>query len=280
MSSPKEQVTLTYLDASKIALITFNVEGKLNALSQDLYYRLGELLREVARKEETVVTVITGRGRFFSAGADVSLSRDQPEETDLRRHWLTSFAAHNLDLTRTMSQHPKILVAALNGPAIGLSAGLLGLMDFIYAVPDAWLLTPFSSLGLVAEGASSRSFVERLGIAKANEALLMSKRLGVRELLACGFVNQVFEPATQDSDEDRKWFLERVLKEVRDGLTADDRLNGESLLRIKALIRREEREKLERVNVEEVMGGLEMFSKGVPQREFRRLATGEKKHKL
>jgi peroxisomal 3,2-trans-enoyl-CoA isomerase len=51
---------------------------------------------------------------------------------------------------------------------IGLSAALVSFADFVYAAPHAFLLTPFSSLGLVAEGAASRALVQRLGISKAN----------------------------------------------------------------------------------------------------------------
>jgi Delta3-Delta2-enoyl-CoA isomerase len=51
----------------KIAIITLNIERKLNALSPDHYYALGKLLREVATKDEVFVTVLTGKGRYFSA---------------------------------------------------------------------------------------------------------------------------------------------------------------------------------------------------------------------
>ncbi|KAI9838211.1 MAG: hypothetical protein M1837_002526 [Sclerophora amabilis] len=284
-------ITLEY--RGKIAIITFELESKLNALTQALYYRLGVLLREVAGRTDVFVTVLTAKGRYFSAGADVSISRDLPPDTDIRRHWLEHFAARNLDLTRTFAQHPKILVTALNGPVIGLTAGLIALSDFIYATPDAFLLTPFSSMGLVAEGGASRSFVQRMGVTKANEALLMSKRISAREMLEVGFVNRIFEPevgaaeTTAAAAADKAWFLERVLKEVRENLVSDssasgdeERLNGESLLRIKDLIRKPEREALESVNVAEVMSGLEMFAKGAPQREFMRLQSGQKRHKL
>jgi peroxisomal 3,2-trans-enoyl-CoA isomerase len=88
--------------------------------------------------------------------------------------------------------HPKILITALNGPVIGLSAALLVFSDFIYCTPHTFLLTPFSSLGLVAEGGASRAFVQRLGISKASEALIMSKRISAEELLQVGFVNKIF----------------------------------------------------------------------------------------
>lgn len=162
---------------------------------------------------------------------------------------------------------------ALNGPAVGLSAALVAFGDFVYAAPHAFLLTPFSSLGLVAEGGASRAFVNRLGIAKANEALLMSKRVGIEDLVATGFVNKVIKAEGGEGG-----FLKEVLKEVEERLGAH--LNQDSLVRIKGLIRAPEREVMDRMNVREVFMGMERFLAGVPQEEFRRLASGEKKHKL
>ncbi|KZF21356.1 ClpP/crotonase [Xylona heveae TC161] len=208
------------------------------------------------------------------SGADVSAFSGELTGEELRRYWLRGFVSNNLDLTNTFSKHPKILVTALNGPVIGLSAALVAFSDFIYAAPHAFLLTPFSSLGLLAEGGSSRAFVERLGISKANEALLMSKRIDSQELLRAGFVNKIFDVKEGQSD----IFLELVIKEMEERL--GDHLNNESLIRIKALIRRPEREIIERQNALEVFGGLERFIEGIPQEEFRRIRSGEKRHKL
>jgi len=190
---------------------------------------------------------------------------------------MRNFVANNLDITHTFINHPKILVVALNGPAIGLSASLIAFADFIYATPHTFLLTPFSSLGLVAEGGASRAFVERLGISKANEALIMSKRIPIEDLVSTGFVNKVFAPASGRKD-DSVGFLELVLEEVEERLGTH--LNQDSLVKIKELIRMPERELLNKQNVHEVFMGLQRLLKGIPQEEFRKIASGEKKHKL
>ena len=65
MASVEESVTLTV--DGKIAIITLNIEKKLNAMTQDHYYRLSTLMREVAARDDVYVTVLTGKGRFFSA---------------------------------------------------------------------------------------------------------------------------------------------------------------------------------------------------------------------
>jgi Delta3-Delta2-enoyl-CoA isomerase len=178
-----------------------------------------------------------------------------------------------MHITHAFYSHPKILIVALNGPAVGLSAALTSFADFIYAAPHAYLLTPFSSLGLVTEGGASVGFVQRLGISKANEALIMSKRITCEELVHVGFVNKVF-----DTGKDSNTFLEAVLNEVKERL--GDHLNSDSMIKIKALIRTPDRATLDRMGAVEVFGGLERFLAGIPQEEFRKLASREKRHKL
>ncbi|KAF2767498.1 enoyl-CoA hydratase/isomerase [Teratosphaeria nubilosa] len=265
---------ITIEQRDKVAIITISNEKKLNALTQDDYFTISQYLRAIANEDSIFITVLTAKGRFFSAGADVKVSRDVQAGEDPYRRWLHSFVAGNLNTTQAFYTHPKILIAALNGPAVGLSAALLGFADFVYAAPHAYLLTPFSSLGLVAEGGASRGFVRRLGIAKANEALIMSKRITCEELVQVGFVNQVFDVKVGDSDR----FLELVLEEVRARL--GEHLVSDSMTRIKALIQRPERELLDAQGVHEAFGGLERFMAGIPQEEFRKVASGAKKHKL
>lgn len=101
----------------------------------------------------------------------------------------------------------------------------------------------------------------------------MSKRITCEELVQVGFVNKVF-----DTGKDSEKFLAKVLTEVDDRL--GNHLNSDSMVKIKALIRKPERDILDRQGVEEVFGGLERFTAGIPQEEFRKLASGEKKHKL
>lgn len=126
----------------------------------------------------------------------------------------------------------------------------------------------------MAEGGASHAFVQRLGIGKANEALIMSKRITSEELLQTGFVNKIFDTG---KDEHERFFAE-VMKEVHERFGSH--LNSESLLRVKELIRKPERQTLDMQNVAEVLGGLERFAAEVPQEEFRKIASGEKRHKL
>lgn len=275
---PLDPDAVLFRKEGRIAIITLNQPKKLNAMSQAAYYRVSCLLRDIAQMDDISITVITGTGRFFSAGADVTASRPaaDPEHKDqTRRDIMSGFVANNLDITRSFYTHPKILIAALNGPTVGLSAALLGFCDFVYAAPHTFLLTPFSSLGLVTEGGSSFGLVQRLGLSKANEALIMSKKITCEELVQVGFVNKVFRAKDQN---DSDGFLKQVLAEVKDRL--GDHLNQESILKIKAIIRRPYHDINEAQGVLEVMEGMQRFVSGAPQEEFRKISTGQKRHKL
>ena len=65
MAGGDEPITLS--TQGKIAIITLNLPKKLNALTQDLYYRLSCTMREVAARDDIYITILTGKGRFFSA---------------------------------------------------------------------------------------------------------------------------------------------------------------------------------------------------------------------
>lgn len=277
MASPEEAVL--YRQQGRVAIITLNQPKKLNAMTQPYYYRVSCLLRDIAENPDISVTVLTGSGRFFSAGANVTSTRPgvgpNISKDDARNDILKGFVANNLDITRSFYTHPKILIAALNGPTVGLSAALLGFCDFVYATPHTFLLTPFSSLGLVTEGGASFGLVQRMGISKATEALVTSRKISCEELVACGFVNKVFSGKDQN---DSDGFLKQVLAEIDDKL--GDHLNQESIVKIKQLIRAPYLESLEAQGVREVMEGMKRFVKGAPQEEFKKIASGQKKHKL
>ena len=115
-------------------------------------------------------------------------------------------------------------------------------------------------------------FVKRMGIAKANEALIKSKRVTVEELVACGYVNRVFEGKGEGG------FLGEVERYVDDVM--GDHLNHDSMLKIKRLVQEGMERDLEVANVREAVGGVERFAMGVPQGEFLRIASGQKRHKL
>jgi len=117
--------------------------------------------------------------------------------------------------------------------------------------------------------------VERLGISKANEALIMSKRLTCEELVQCGFLNKVFSGVQPGEDEK---FQSLVLKEIDDRL--GEHLVKTSMLEIKRQIRQQSMTANAVQQMDEVLNGLTRFVDEIPQAEFLKIATGQKRHKL
>ncbi|KZL79298.1 3,2-trans-enoyl-CoA isomerase [Colletotrichum incanum] len=268
MSSLEEIIQITY--DGKFAIITLNNAAKFNSLTQTLFSRLASLLREADANTDVFVTLLIGEGPFFSAGADLRDSPPAMEDILSRPYWLPKLVNNNLDVARAFYNHSKILVTALNGPVVGLSAALISHSDFIYAISDAYLLTPFSSLGLVAEGGASVAFVQRLGLGKANEALILGRKIPVDELAQLGFVNKVFH--------DKESFRAQVLEYMCE--IFGDHLIGTSMLGTKALLRHRLIRDQDEMAPLETFGGLDRFCEGIPQTEMAKVISGGKKHRL
>lgn len=199
---------------------------------------------------------------------------EEPRGLTNRQHWLYEFFPCFFDVTRAFSTHSKILVVGLNGPVIGLPAALVAFADFICCSSSTYLLVPFSRLGIISEGGATYALVNRLGTSNANEALLMSKPIKSSKLKECGFVNDILEAPLSDD----RLFRSKVLDIVSKSL--GDATYGDSLLGIKKLIRRPTSDYMDSQITKELFATLESFSGGKPQKEFRKLMTGNLRHRL
>ncbi|KAK5675705.1 dodecenoyl-CoA isomerase [Elasticomyces elasticus] len=258
----------------RVAVVTIDRPKKLNALTKDGFFELSKCLREIDKVDEVVITIIVGKGRFFSAGADVSTDRNTPAGLDPWRHALKDTTSSIFNITQAFYTHSKILVTALNGPVVGLTSALVSFSDFIYCMPHTYLLAPFTSLGLVAEGGSSLGFIRRMGVAKANEALIASRKIPADELLSCGYVNEIFDCAVGQEGP----FLDMVLQRVEDLL--GPHLVASSMLKTKALMLQPMRDQIDKQIVAELFTGLDRSARGIPQVEFAKIKSGAKRHKL
>ncbi|KEF61027.1 uncharacterized protein A1O9_02591 [Exophiala aquamarina CBS 119918] len=264
---------VSYIINGRFAIVRLNKPQRLNALCMEEFYELANILLEIDLQDAICVTVLTGTGRFFSAGADISSPSPQ-QDPDRRQHLLKNFLAGNIFLTHAAASHSKLLVVALNGPAVGGSAAVVSFADFIYAAPHSYLLFPFTSLGLVAEVGTSRTLVRRMGMSLANEALLLGRKITAVEMLKCGFVNKVIGSDASN----RQSFLDSVLTELEQ--TLGDHVDVSSLVRIKALIQSPERDVMAKQNVAEVFAGLERLASGAVDTEMEKVRNGSKRHKL
>ncbi|OAL56573.1 ClpP/crotonase [Pyrenochaeta sp. DS3sAY3a] len=216
----------------QIGIITFNRPKALNSFGGNLIPDTIDAIRVLDSHPDTVFTVLTGEGRFFSAGADVKASAEsnaQPENhknlAEKKLAFLGRFS-YATELLRAMIDHKKVLILALNGPAVGGGAAWFpGIADIVLASSGAWLQCPFSALALVPENGSAISFAQSIGIHRTNDFLMFGRKLSAQELLAAGLYNYVWD-ATGPA------FQEKVVKFLEDQLQVND---GKSMMEMKRL---------------------------------------------
>ncbi|KAF8955031.1 ClpP/crotonase-like domain-containing protein [Flammula alnicola] len=266
--------TVTIDISDGIATITLNRPQTLNAITAEDYDAFANALREIDKNEEVLVTVWQATGQWFCAGTNVKRTTNMSNATksvgNVRNALKNNVVSTTTDCGKALYSHSKILVAALNGPVMAF----LGYFDFIYALPSAWLAVPFTFLGLVAEGGSSVSFVNRMGVGFANEVLIWGKKKTAEELLACGFYNKIYPAQSVES------FHSTVRSELQAELAG---LDPTALLVMRSLIRRglHEKNDPDAVNLREMfLAQAERFASGIPYQQFARIATKEIKHKL
>lgn len=118
-------------------------------------------------------------------------------------------------MLRSIIDHRKVFVLALNGPGVGGGAAWFeGVADIIFASETAYLQVPFSALGLVPENGSAINFSQSMGVHRANDFFMFGRKLTAQELLDWGLVNRIFP--FEGFHERVKEFLQEQLK-VNDG---------------------------------------------------------------
>ncbi|TFK76492.1 ClpP crotonase [Pluteus cervinus] len=264
--------------ANGIATITLNRPKTFNALTSADYDGLANALRKIDKDDDVVATIWQAYGEWFCSGTDVQASKailttSSADRATVRGSFLSRVAHTTTDCGQALASHRKILVAALNGPVMGIAAAFLGHFDFVYSMPNAWLSTPFTFLGIVAEGGASANFVNRMGIAKANESLIFGQRMGAQELLDCGFINKIFPLQSTDA------FHKTIQKHLMEQLSG---LDPEAVLGVKKLLQATLRDRgdPDAVNFRESYAQAERFASGVPGVRFRKIAAKEIRHKL
>jgi enoyl-CoA hydratase/carnithine racemase len=170
-------------DGATLTLVLSRPEKK-NALTGAMYAALTEALAEADRDEAIGAVLIRGKDGVFCAGNDIGdfLNAGRSEEISPASRFIQSLPSLQ-----------KPLVAAVEGPAIGIGATLCFHCDLVYAAPTARFQMPFVDLALVPEAASSVLAPLRFGMAKASEALLLAEAFDATEAHRLGLVNAVVE---------------------------------------------------------------------------------------
>lgn len=163
--------------------LTLNRPEKRNALTEAMYVELDEILNEAKHNPQARVVLLSGQKFCFTAGNDLKDFMENPmEDAD----------APVLRFLRTMANFPKPIVAAVNGPAVGIGTTLLLHCDLVYSGESTVFQLPFVNLGLVPEFASSYLLPLKVGHVKAAEWLMLGKSFDPQEALAAGLINAVF----------------------------------------------------------------------------------------
>ena len=165
-------------------VLTIDRPDKLNALSTAVERELGERLGSEDVRDSRCV-VVTGAGRAFSAGADLTgVSRDDPAG-------IAAYYRGTGDVYERFAALPQPTIAAIHGYCLGGGLELALAADFRVADETAVFGLPEVALGIVPSSGGLHRLVRILGPARAKEAMLLRERLDAREALALGLVTEV-----------------------------------------------------------------------------------------
>ncbi|BAN22063.1 enoyl-CoA hydratase [Caballeronia insecticola] len=166
--------------ADGVLSIVLNRPEKKNALTAAMYQEMADGLYEAEMDPTVRAVLIRATGNVFSAGNDLDdFLNDPPKGLD----------APVFQFLRRISAHPKPIVAAVAGAAVGIGTTMLLHCDIVYASPSAKFSLPFVQLGLCPEAASSLLLPRTAGYQRAAEKLLLGEAFDVNEAIGMGFVN-------------------------------------------------------------------------------------------
>jgi enoyl-CoA hydratase/carnithine racemase len=172
--------------SDSIATITFNRPDKLNALTDQMTLELARTFVELDNNDAVRVIIVTGAGRAFCAGADVSSGADA--FGDQARQ---GFEGPGSILMQPWNMK-KPVIAAINGPAVGAGITLPMQWDLRVAAESARIGFVFVRRGIVPEALSTWLLPRLVGLARANDLLLSGRIINAREALEFGIVSRVW----------------------------------------------------------------------------------------
>lgn len=174
----------------------------LNAWNAQLSADLGAALERVAVDPEVRALCLTGEGRAFCSGADlkeVSEGATTPEgRPDLYRALVERY--HPVMIAVRGMEKP--VVAAVNGPAVGVGLSLALSADLVLAAQSAYFLLAFVNIGLVPDGGASAFVATRVGLTRATEMAMLGERVSAENAERWGLVNRVIADADLAAEAD------------------------------------------------------------------------------
>ncbi|MEO0467289.1 MAG: enoyl-CoA hydratase/isomerase [Pseudomonadota bacterium] len=185
---------ITYSVDADIATLTLNDPSSMNAAGTDM---VSELLKAIQfAGEDARCTIITGTGRGFSSGANLSSgSMSGTEKTGVQRKTSNDLGraldVHYNPFIIAMRDHPHPIITAVNGAAAGIGCSIALMGDLIVCSESAYFLQAFRRIGLVPDGGSTWLLPRAIGRVRAMEMTLLGDKLPAAKALEWGMVNRV-----------------------------------------------------------------------------------------
>jgi len=171
-----------------VAIVTIDRPEALNALNRQVIDAVGTTIDAIEADGAMQAVVVTGAGRAFVAGADITEMKDMtPLEAE-------AFSTRAHRTFGRLEELPIPTIAAVNGFALGGGCELALCCDFIYASTKAKIGQPETGLGLIPGFGGTSRLVRRVGLAWAKELVLVADPISAAEAAQIRLVNRVFEP--------------------------------------------------------------------------------------
>lgn len=177
--------TILYETGGGVANIRLNRPDRLNSLNRQLVEDLSSALKKAGEDPEIRCVVLTGAGRGFCAGADLTETVENPGDVSefLRERYNPAI--------KTIHEMEKPVIAAVNGVAAGAGCNMAMACDLVIASESASFLQAFVKIGLVPDAGGSYFLPRLVGSKKAMEMVLLGEKISAAEALRLGMINRV-----------------------------------------------------------------------------------------
>ena len=187
--SPSTADVVRYEVRDRVATITLNRPEKLNAMNGELLAGTLQAIEDAAANDDVRALILTGEGRGFCAGGDLSATGTLGDGPAVRRTGVLRAYMRSSQLLREM---PKVTIAAVNGAAAGAGLSWACATDLRYAAESAKFITAFSNAGLAGDFGGTWTLPRIVGPAKARELYYLSAAIDAEEAKSLGLVSDVF----------------------------------------------------------------------------------------